>query len=432
MIARKTSLQVPCAGFCLLAALAGGTVQAAAMRIMPVGDSITVGIGDGNNGGYRGPLYQSLVGAGYAVDFVGTQTGGSIPDPQHEGHSGWRADQIRDNITGWLAANPPDIILLHIGTNDITQNEHAPGITAEISQILSNIDAYESSHAVIITVVLARIINRSTPLSALGIETTTLNTSIASMAATRIAAGDNLVVVDQESALAYPGDLVDTVHPSASGYSKMTPVWYNALTPLFRNKGEPVSDTIAAGMVPGSSYACSITMHNAGYQPWLCSPAGTRLTVGQIDGPMANKLIPAPYYEIYTNPCQINVGQNCTFPFTINVPADTLFGEYEIRWQMKDNTEWFDSNGHQAVFRKTIQVRLYPLYRGDFDDDGDVDQHDFGYLQACLSGVGVVQSSPACQSARLDVDADVDVDDVNLFQTCLSGPNVFPVPACEK
>jgi hypothetical protein len=114
------------------------------------------------------------------------------------------------------------------------------------------------------------------------------------------------------------------------------------------------------------------------------------------------------------------------------VPANTPLGGYEITWQMKDNDEWFDSNGHNAVFRKTVAVRLYPLYRGDFDDDCDVDQHDFGSLQVCLSGSGVAQNDPACSHARLDGDADVDQDDVTAFRACMSGPNVRPGAACAK
>ncbi|MGD9221727.1 MAG: hypothetical protein PVH22_00690, partial [Desulfobacteraceae bacterium] len=76
---------------------------------------------------------------------------------------------------------------------------------------------------------LARIVNRSDNTDALGQETTSLNNQIQSLADARSAAGDKLIVVDMESALNYPGDLDDSVHPNASGYEKMAVVWYNAL-----------------------------------------------------------------------------------------------------------------------------------------------------------------------------------------------------------
>ncbi|HOW72678.1 MAG TPA: GDSL-type esterase/lipase family protein [Phycisphaerae bacterium] len=414
----------------LLTLLAASGVEATAIRIMPLGDSITVGVGDDNNGGYRGPLYQMLTSTTSVVDFVGSQIGGTITDRNHEGHSGWRADQIRDSVPGWLTAARPDIVLLHIGTNDITQGQQVPGTVTEIGEILDIVDSYETSHGTPITVVLARIINRSNSLDALGLETTAFNASIASMAAARIAAGDRLVVVDHESALSYPGDLVDSVHPNASGYQKMAAVWYEGLHPLLRNRGEFVSDTIPRAMIPGATYECSVTMHNSGLEAWLCWPAGTMLTIGQTAGPIANKLIPYPYYEIYTTPCQIDVGQECTFPFTVGVPADTPFGDYEISWQMKDSSEWFDSSAHSAVFRKTVAVRPYPFYAGDFDDDGDVDQEDFGHFQACLSGARDPQNDPSCADARLDGDSDVDQQDLAVFRRCSSGAAYRPDSSC--
>jgi hypothetical protein len=67
---------------------------------------------------------------------------------------------------------------------------------------------------------------------------------------------------------------------------------------------------------------------------------------------------------------------------------------------------------------------------GDFDGDNDVDQTDFGFFQACLTGSGVVQNDPECVSARMDTDPDVDNDDFGLFQVCFSGANVPADSAC--
>jgi choice-of-anchor C domain-containing protein len=60
---------------------------------------------------------------------------------------------------------------------------------------------------------------------------------------------------------------------------------------------------------------------------------------------------------------------------------------------------------------------------GDFDQDGDVDQEDFGFFQICLSGSGIEQLTPGCERARLDEDLDVDQVDFALFQGCVTGPN---------
>jgi lysophospholipase L1-like esterase len=210
------------------------------IRIMPLGDSITYGTNSTGTVSYRRPLYQLLSGASQNVDFVGSLADGSPEDfdRNHEGHRGWRADQIRDNITGWLNSNPADVVLLHIGTNDITQHQTATSTAAEIGQILDDIDAWQATHNQV-WVVLARIINRNDSLSG---TTTTLNGLIQALADTRIAGGDKIVVVDMESALNYPGDLSDTVHPNDTGYGKMAAVWFAELVTLLTHLLNPDHD----------------------------------------------------------------------------------------------------------------------------------------------------------------------------------------------
>ena len=66
----------------------------------------------------------------------------------------------------------------------------------------------------------------------------------------------------------------------------------------------------------------------------------------------------------------------------------------------------------------------------DFDQDGDVDQGDFGRLQTCYSGPGIAQTDPECQGARLDDDDDVDLNDFGIFQSCTSGPGEPGDPLC--
>src|SRR5512145_345139 len=79
--------------------------QAAATRIMPLGDSIT-----GGPGCWRALLWNQLQIAGYTnIDFVGTMPaqGCSVAhDGDNEGHSGYLATDIADQnlLPGWLAA----------------------------------------------------------------------------------------------------------------------------------------------------------------------------------------------------------------------------------------------------------------------------------------------------------------------------------------
>jgi lysophospholipase L1-like esterase len=195
------------------------------VKIMPLGDSITFGIGSTNYNGYRKPLYDKLTAAGYKFDFVGSQANGDFPDPSHEGHSGWHADGCSDpekgnllpNVYNWLEAAPDtDVILLHIGTNDITYGGQNAN---EVSDILDEIDRFSAD----IKVVLALIINRQT----YSLETTQFNIDLNNMAQSRIASGDDIIVVNMESALNYETDMADNVHPNDAGYEKMADVWFD-------------------------------------------------------------------------------------------------------------------------------------------------------------------------------------------------------------
>jgi len=189
----------------------------AVINIMPLGDSITAGW-------YRYHLWVLLTNGGYGnVNFVGSLTSSDSMtyDQNHEGHWGWADNQIADNIYGWLQLNPPDIILLHIGTNALDTNP------ADVQNILNIIDQYETNYSTHITVLLARIINRN-PYSS---TTTTFNNNVVSMAQARINNGDDIIIVNMETGagINYSTDMWDDVHPNDVGYQKMAALWYSTL-----------------------------------------------------------------------------------------------------------------------------------------------------------------------------------------------------------
>ena len=82
-----------------------------------------------------------------------------------------------------------------------------------------------------------------------------------------------------------------------------------------------------------------------------------------------------------------------------------------------------------ANYAAAALVDGMPLPPGDFDDDGDVDQEDFGILQECYSGSDIPYE-PGCEYADLhppeNPDGDVDLGDFGVFQTCMNGSNNPP------
>ena len=222
----------------------------AIIRIMPLGDSITRGSSSGEPDpdymvSYRKPLWDLLVANGYEVDFVGSLNEGSaifgdLDLADHEGHGGWRDDEIVNGRPGegkledWLIAERPNIVLLHIGTNGLDPSPN------DVKDILDLVDNHESYFGEAVWVILARIINRNIYSST----TTQFNTNVYNMAFDRInnpgnpAYPDKIIIVDMEDGanINYdlvtdnpPGDMWTDLHPFETGYEKMADVWFSGL-----------------------------------------------------------------------------------------------------------------------------------------------------------------------------------------------------------
>ncbi|MDA8166011.1 MAG: GDSL-type esterase/lipase family protein, partial [Desulfobacteraceae bacterium] len=200
------------------------------VKIMPFGDSITAGSSSGVDDpafqiSYRKDLWDRLTREGYHIDYVGSQMAGQGYggfDPDNEGHPGWSAGALANYAYNWVSSSRPDVVLIHAGTNNLTTDP------ADIERLLNEIDRYSED----VTVVLARIINQ-VPYNA---TVSDFNDNVAAMVQARIAAGDKIILVDQENGagLMYQyqpqGDMWDHLHPYATGYAKMANVWYGALS----------------------------------------------------------------------------------------------------------------------------------------------------------------------------------------------------------
>ena len=238
-------------GASLLMTLFLSTSSAAPVKIMPLGDSIThenyrdanITTPEANRTSYRDDLLTSLTADNYSIDFVGSLNSGSakMPDADHEGHNGIEDGELAAGVEANLTANPAEIVLLHIGTNgDITDED-----ASDVNTLLDNIDTYEQTNATHVKVVLARIINcwedwnntaAGVPFDACtpAVQTriSNFNNNIDTMVATRIAAGDDITVVDMENGAGFDynaSDMIDDLHPNDTGYAKMAVQWHNAL-----------------------------------------------------------------------------------------------------------------------------------------------------------------------------------------------------------
>ncbi|MDQ4112532.1 MAG: ricin-type beta-trefoil lectin domain protein [Actinomycetota bacterium] len=192
------------------------------VRVMPLGDSITEGTQ--TPGGYRIGLWQRLASGGYTVDLVGSQFNGpaSLGDHDHEGHPGWRIDQIDANIVGWLNTYQPQTVLLQVGTNDILQDFQLSTAPNRLSTLIDRITTTAPNAEVFVAQI--------TPLgwSEAEAKVNSFNAAIPGIVQSKVNSGKHVHLVDMHSALT-AADLEDGVHPTAAGYDKMAAVWHNAL-----------------------------------------------------------------------------------------------------------------------------------------------------------------------------------------------------------
>ena len=187
--------------------------------VLPLGDSITMGADSTTGCGYRCPLEQLLVQSGQSVHWVGTQR--DATGHAHEGHSGWRIDQLADNARAWAALTRPRVVLVHGGTNDDGQNATGAEMLARMSRLLDEIAAGCPG-----TVVIVAKIQLTTYNTALQQQQQVIfNAGLDALAAGK-APGLRVRTVNMAAAgVQMPGG----IHPNDVGYATMAQVWAPAL-----------------------------------------------------------------------------------------------------------------------------------------------------------------------------------------------------------
>jgi lysophospholipase L1-like esterase len=201
------------------------TRAAAKLRIMPLGDSITYGLNHPDEGSYRAELGQKLAKAGVAVDFVGSmRSGPEGTDRDNEGHIGWRIGQIAARADEWMATYRPQVVLLHIGTNDMRSDDKALGAPDRLSALVDELLAADSK----VHVVVAEIIG-SDDAEYGGQYQRRIDAYNALIPALVAAKGTRVHLADMHRVDG--DDLADTFHPNQRGYRKMAKVWLKVLDP---------------------------------------------------------------------------------------------------------------------------------------------------------------------------------------------------------
>jgi hypothetical protein len=218
--------------------LGSGLAFSATLRIAPLGDSITQA--NVSHYSYRYNLWIKLVDAGADFDLVGSmdsnlwgnpswpEHAGQSFDPDHEGHFGWEANEILAGRPGegrletWLQGYTPDVVLMHLGTNDAV---HGQSTESTVSELEAIIDLLQVDNPQVV-ILLARLIPST---DTLGGAIPPLNAEMDGIADRKRTPLSRIIVVDQYTGFDPWADLYDAWHPNAQGEEKMAQRWFEAL-----------------------------------------------------------------------------------------------------------------------------------------------------------------------------------------------------------
>jgi lysophospholipase L1-like esterase len=181
--------------------------------ILPLGDSLVLGVGDGDaNGGFRGDLI-TLAGSNEAFWYLGPTKNytANAPNNRHAAVGGSKVDAHLTQFNAAVAAGwDPEIILYCGGRNDISAGE----VASLGTRYTALFNAWAGRRAIVHTVV------DTVP--------TDPNTATANATLTSVAAGyPNITLVTS----AATGD-ADGVHPGAANYALMAAAYWAVLSTL--------------------------------------------------------------------------------------------------------------------------------------------------------------------------------------------------------
>lgn len=208
-------------------------------KILPLGDSITVGYGPSGDpselGGYRDSLWNDyFVPAGVTPQLVGLNVAGpsTLPVLQRH-HDGVGGSHVGPGPTAsyWFeganiavymndASGDANAMLLHIGTNDVDDSFELSTFGSKLGTLLDEIHAIRPSMIVLV----AQIIPLLDPVKNLG--AIQINAQIPAVVQAR---SSYCLLVDQYTGFNTATMLSDSCHPNLLGYQQMAAVWWSAL-----------------------------------------------------------------------------------------------------------------------------------------------------------------------------------------------------------
>jgi Ca2+-binding RTX toxin-like protein len=204
-------------------------------RLMPLGDSITLGRTESKtgfvSGGYRPVLWDLLGETGVSFDYVGPNDNpvAGLPDGHHAGFAGETIDNLDGRDNGLVATYRPDVTLLLAGTND-TRTDSVATMLTELRALLTSLT--QAAPDMLLLVATIPPIDPAEQSAERVAKVSPYNAGVADLVAEFAAAGRKIGFVDMRGLTL--ADISDTdvdngLHPNDQGYAKIAQWWEQAL-----------------------------------------------------------------------------------------------------------------------------------------------------------------------------------------------------------
>lgn len=231
------------------------------LRILPLGASVTFGVGSTTGNSYRKNLRDTLTQAGHTVNFVGRHKNGDFADNDVEATSGFVLSQIAEAAHTAAPLFLPNLALVEAGTNNCNSGGTVSDAGANVTVLVR--DVFAGSPGV--TVVMATLMgNKFAAQDACRVD---VNRQYREVAAGFEKEGARFVLVDMRGPEGpTTEDLFDTRHPNDRGYQKMAVVWKEGVD-LALGKGfvgVPVENGIPLDVGAGEKVGAAVQGSMAG------------------------------------------------------------------------------------------------------------------------------------------------------------------------
>ena len=192
-----------------------GRQSGAHLTILPLGDSITFGWWSSTLNGYRYPLQQLLISAGYDVTYTGKVHSGSMANNNCEGYPGRRTLEVMNLGLSTLQPgnNLPDVVLIHVGSNDALQSHDPNTMVNDLATLVDKIHQLAPNTVMIVAQIIT---NRDQTVAD---TIAKYNGFIPYLLDGRASSGYKILGVNMDNILAQ--DFRDQSHPTDNGFAKM-------------------------------------------------------------------------------------------------------------------------------------------------------------------------------------------------------------------